>query len=72
MHNSLLDPPDDYEPQECCNKEMDLNSIDGSLKCFICGKYIPPEIDPDQEVFDFWENNFDVGDDSTYDERPHW
>jgi hypothetical protein len=45
MNDYWNDPPEDYEPPECCNEPMDIKTT-GVLSCAKCGKRIEPKQDP--------------------------
>lgn len=50
MNDYWNDPPEDYEPPECCNEPMDIDQTTGVLSCAKCGKRIEPKQDPIPDI----------------------
>ena len=46
MNDWWNDPPEQFEPPECCEEIMDVAN-DGACVCLKCGKRIEPPVDVD-------------------------
>ena len=49
MNDYWNDPPEEYEPPECCGEPMDIDPRTGACSCAKCGKRIEPKQDPAPE-----------------------
>lgn len=56
MNDYHLDPPEEPEIPECCDREMLVLAGTGNLVCSACGKkiIIDPDIEPPDETPDEW------------------
>lgn len=49
MRDFWNDPPEEYEPPECCGEPMDIDSATGVCSCAKCSRRIEPKLDPSPE-----------------------
>ena len=51
MNDYWNDPPEDFEPPECCDEIMDMDKS-GACLCLTCGKRIEPQedIQPEPDI----------------------
>ena len=52
MNDYWNDPPEQWEPPDCCDEPMDLDEATGALSCAKCGKRIEPDPPETFEPFD--------------------